>query len=143
MVYCAIGNHHDRIITMMHIEGPWLSTTGRKKGKQKFKNATAAQLDRTLKSSWNDIKKSHGEIAELKKRNRALSAEVWKPDPPQHRGAEMPKILSLDTGAIPCVKPPDKVYTGNAVIGIAVQHKSCLQPIFSQEAAEDSAKMRR
>lgn len=128
---------------MMHIEGPWLSTTGRSKGKKKFKNARAAQMARVLENDWKEIKKAHGVTEEFKKRTKALSADVWKPDPPQYRGSNTPKIPSLDTGAVPCVKPPDKVYTGNAVIGIAVQHKSCLQPIFSQEAAEDSAKMRR
>jgi len=34
-------------------------------------------------------------------------------------------------------------YTGDAVIGISVVHKSCLQPVFSKEQAEDLAKMRR
>lgn len=38
---------------------------------------------------------------------------------------------------------PSKMYTGTQVKGIAVMHKSCLQPIFSQQEAEDSAKMRR
>ena len=38
---------------------------------------------------------------------------------------------------------PTKVYTGTDVIGISVVHKSCLQPVFSQEQAEDFAKMRR
>jgi len=39
-------------------------------------------------------------------------------------------------------KPP-KIYTGSKIIGIAVLHKSCLQPIFSQEEAINVAKMRR
>ena len=34
-------------------------------------------------------------------------------------------------------------YTGDNVMGVAVMHKSCLQPVFSQQEAEDSAKMRR
>lgn len=38
---------------------------------------------------------------------------------------------------------PAQVYTGTDVIGISVVHKSCLQPVFSQEQAEDFAKMRR
>jgi hypothetical protein len=39
--------------------------------------------------------------------------------------------------------PNVKVYTGTEIIGIAVMHKSCLQPVFSKEAAIDAAKMRR
>ena len=34
-------------------------------------------------------------------------------------------------------------YTGNNVLGITVMHKSCLQPVFSQQAAIDAANMRR
>lgn len=34
-------------------------------------------------------------------------------------------------------------YTGTEMIGIGVAHKSGLQPVFSQEQAEDLAKMRR
>ena len=36
-----------------------------------------------------------------------------------------------------------QVYTGDKMVGIAIIHKSCLQPVFSREAAEDTAKMRR
>lgn len=35
------------------------------------------------------------------------------------------------------------IYTGDKMIGVAVMHKSCLQPIFSQEEAVESATMRR
>ena len=35
------------------------------------------------------------------------------------------------------------VYTGTEMIGISIIHKSCLQPIFSKEAAVDAASMRR
>ena len=32
----------------MHLEGPWLSTTGKKRGKQKFRNADEARKAREL-----------------------------------------------------------------------------------------------
>ena len=35
------------------------------------------------------------------------------------------------------------VYTGDQMIGISIIHKSCLQPIFSKQAAIDVATMRR
>jgi hypothetical protein len=38
---------------------------------------------------------------------------------------------------------PPKVYTGSAIIGIGVAHKSCLVPVFSIEHAQDLSKMRR
>lgn len=43
----------------------------------------------------------------------------------------------------PCSSKPSPVYTGREMIGITVLHKSCLQPVFNKEAAEDAAKMRR
>ena len=53
----------------------------------------------------------------------------------------MPSNIKHAAGA--CTKPEPKVYTGTECIGIAVMHKSCLQPVFSKKAAEDAAKMRR
>ena len=35
------------------------------------------------------------------------------------------------------------VYTGTEMVGISIIHKSCLQPVFSREAAVDAASMRR
>jgi len=34
-------------------------------------------------------------------------------------------------------------YTGTEVLGVAVLHKSCLQPIFNKKAAIETAQMRR
>ena len=34
-------------------------------------------------------------------------------------------------------------YTGTEMMGISIIHKSCLQPIFSKQAAVDAASMRR
>lgn len=43
----------------------------------------------------------------------------------------------------PCTTKQTPTYTGTKVKGIAVLHKSCLQPVFSQEEAIDIARMRR
>ncbi len=45
------------------------------------------------------------------------------------------------TGSTACKPVPQ--YTGSDMLGIGVVHKSGLQPVFSQEQAEDLAKMRR
>jgi len=34
-------------------------------------------------------------------------------------------------------------YTGTEMLGISIIHKSCLQPVFNQQAAIDAASMRR
>lgn len=41
------------------------------------------------------------------------------------------------------LKRQENTYTGIKLVGIAVMHKSCLQPVFSKQAAKDSANMRR
>ena len=90
---------------------------------------------------WQALQKRWGVEAEDKRRRRAMSAEVWVSEP--NRRLAEPRIPSLNTGWVPCTKKAAPVYTGDKIIGIAVQHKSCLQPVFSKEAAADSAKMRR
>lgn len=34
-------------------------------------------------------------------------------------------------------------YTGTEMLGVTILHKSCLQPVFNQQAAKDAASMRR
>lgn len=52
-------------------------------------------------------------------------------------------IPSLGTGIGNAPLKPQMEYTGSAVVGISVIHKSCLQPVFSQQEAVDAAGMRR
>ena len=52
-------------------------------------------------------------------------------------------IPSLYTPGGDCNLKEVPVYTGSEMIGISIIHKSCLQPIFSKEAAVDAASMRR
>lgn len=128
----------------MHLEGPWLSTTGKRKGKRKFRNAEEARKARELDESWKELQKRWGVEAEEKKRKRALTSEVWQPSKPQYRGSDEPKIPSKDpTNMAPCTKGETKVYTGTKIKGIGTMHKSNAVPIFSDEEAQDIARMRR
>jgi hypothetical protein len=57
---------------------------------------------------------------------------------------EVPYYPSRDTGLGNATKPiHGKQYTGDKLLGIGTLHKSNAVPIFSQEEAEDQAKMRR
>lgn len=129
----------------MHLEGPWLSTTGKKKGKKKFASAEHARKARDLQESWEDMLKRHGIEQSERKRNRALSSPIWTPTKPAYRGSSDPKIPSLNGGLDMGVatKAPPKVYTGTKIKGIGTMHKSNAVPIFSDEEAMDIAKMRR
>lgn len=126
----------------MHLEGPWLSLGGKRKGKVKFRNAEEAKRARELEQSWNDLLKRQGIEAEEKKRIKALKAPTLTYSLSAPPGRETQKINSLSTpgGSTAAVH---KVYTGDRIIGIATLHKSNAVPVFSQEEAVEISRMRR
>jgi hypothetical protein len=93
------------------------------------------------KESWEELQKRWGIEAEEKKRARGLKAPAYKPSEPYRR--ETVRYPSLNSGVGTATVPPQKVYTGDAMIGIGQLHKSNAVPIFSKEDAIDISKMRR
>ena len=129
----------------MHLVGPALTMTGKRKGKIKFRNAEEARKHRDLESDWHDLQKRWGVDQEIKKRNRAMAAEplVYSLNTPIGR-TNTHHIKSLDTGhSGPVSSKPAPKYTGSEILGITILHKSCLQPVFNPQAAVDAANMRR
>lgn len=120
----------------MHLEGPWLSTTGKKKGKQKFRNAEQAQKARQQAEAWQDLLKKY----EPKKKVEAKT--LSKPAPYRRETPHIPSLNSENSCGV-ATKAPEKVYTGTNIVGIATMHKSNAVPVFSAEDAVDIAKMRR
>ena len=129
----------------MHLEGPWLSTVGKKKGKQKFASAEHARKARALDESWKELQKKWPVEIEDKKRTRAMSAapltDSYSLAIPEGRNTTS-HIKSVNTGGNALLKP-SPVYTGTKVKGIATMHKSNAVPVFSDEQAVDISKMRR
>ena len=127
----------------MHLEGPWLSTTGKQKGKKKWASAEHKRKAEQAEADWKALEKKWGVEAENKKRARALTAETFK-SPPSYR-RETPHIASLNSEHVCGVAtlPPAKVYTGTKVKGIATMHKSNAVPVFSNEEAISISNMRR
>jgi hypothetical protein len=129
----------------MHLEGPWLSTTGKRKGKKKFASAEHARKARELEESWKELLKKQGVEQEERKRARGLSApslsSSYSLKIPEGRNTTA-HIKSVDTGGNAVLKP-SPVYTGTMVKGIATMHKSNAVPVFSNEEAVDISKMRR
>jgi len=127
----------------MHLEGPWLSMNGKKKGRVKFRNAEEARKARELDSSWRELQKKWEVDADEKRRKRALKAEplVYKLTAPAGRSTTH-HIPSRDTGGNATLAPA-KVYTGTKVKGIATMHKSNAVPVFSDEEAVEISRMRR
>jgi hypothetical protein len=132
-----------RFMMTMHLEGPWLSTTGKKKSKRKFASAEHARKARELDAEWKELQKRWGVEAEDKKRKRAMAAEPYVSPKQNHRGVEQPRLPSRDSGGGVATLAAPKVYTGTKVKGIATMHKSNAVPVFSDQEAEDISRMRR
>jgi hypothetical protein len=121
-----------------HLEGPWLTTTGKRRAKPKFASAEAKRQAEEQAAAWEQLKQKHAP-------KRAVFNKSFT-------NSKMPKIViprgtahipSLNTGVGTAARAPDKVYTGNAVVGISTLHKSNGVPVFSKEEAIDISKMRR
>ena len=124
----------------MHLEGPWLSTTGKKKGKKKFASAAHAAKARELDESWAALMTKYTPAsgpAPTSKRQTLTDYKLPIPPDRDHR-----KYKSLNTGGVATLAPA-KVYTGTMVKGIATMHKSNAVPVFSDEEAVDISRMRR
>lgn len=128
----------------MHLEGPWLSTTGKRKGKIKFRTADQARKTRELEADWHALQKKLGVEQDQRKQRAAMDRSVYQPPKLTYRGMDAPHIPSLDTGVKGAVNTRAiPAYTGDKVIGVTIVHKSCLQPVFTQQQAIDAANMRR
>lgn len=120
-----------------------LTTTGKKKGKTKWASAAHKQQAEQLDKEWNDIKRKHGADLEDKKRVRALKVPAYVVPTVMRRGDGEVRINSLNSSWDPCLKAPDKVYTGTKMIGVAQMAKSNAVPVFNNDAVTDIARMRR
>ena len=125
----------------MHLEGPWLSTTGKSKRKHKYRTAEAAQQARKNSENWKQLLDKHNVPEPAKRVPKRLEKSVYVETNVYRR--QTPHIPSLSTGVGTAVKSPDKVYTGNKIIGIGTLHKSNAVPVFSNEDAIAISKMRR
>lgn len=137
----------------MHLVGPWLSTTGKRKGKPKHRTADSANKARRNAEAWQqllekyDVKPDKVVVGKSKQvrttagKSVVSSGSDWRSRVDPSRLTD--HIPSVDTGRGLAIKPADKVYTGDAMIGIGQLHKSNGIPIFKAEDAVDLAKMRR
>ena len=126
------------------------TTTGKKKGKQKFRNADAADKARRNAEAWQQLLEKYdakvvvGQSKQVRtntSKSVATSGSDWRSRIDPRRLTD--HIPSVDTGRGIAVKPADKVYTGDAMIGIGQLHKSNGIPVFRAEDAVDVSKMRR
>lgn len=123
----------------MHLVHPSLSTMGKKRGKQKFRNAEEARKARELESSWKELEKKWGATSTSK--SKKLEPLKYNLSVPEDRSTR--HIKSVGNGVGVATMNPPKIYSGDKIKGIGTMHKSNAVPIFSDEQAVDIAKMRR
>ena len=127
----------------MHLAHPALTMGGKRKGKQKFRNAEEARKARELDASWAELQKKWGVEQESKKRKTAMSAPSldYKLSAPVGRTTTNHIPSRVTEGG--STAPVHKVYTGTKILGIGTMHKSNAVPIFSDEEAVEISRMRR
>lgn len=127
----------------MHLEGPWLSTTGRVRSvRRKFASADAAQKQRELEAEWQQRQQAWAKT--LPRATARVAQPRVSLEPQYPPGREPNRIPSRpDTPGAVASRAEDKVYTGTAMKGIGVLHKSNSVPIFTDDEAVDIAHMRR
>lgn len=124
------------------MEAAWLSTTGKKKGKKQFRTVIHAQAARAQAESWEVLKEKYNIKNKDAKQARGPKATPYTP-PASYRRDTGPRHESKPDTIGVALKAPDKIYTGEAMIGIGQLHKSNAIPVFSKEDAIDISKMRR
>ena len=106
--------------------------------KSKKRKPNAKQ--RALKDSWNKLLEKYDVKPTVKENSKLLVTSTKLSD---YRRTVFDGASSLDTRAGVATKKPVNQYTGDAMIGISVLHKSNGVPVFRQEDVVDISKMRR
>ena len=129
----------------MHMMHPALSTSGKRKGKTKFKNAAEAQRARELDTSWKELQNKWGVEADENKRTRALKAAslsyALAAPPGRTTSSHIPSRSTGEAGAVTYKESPQ--YTGTKMLGISQMAKSNAVPVFNSDHIVDIARMRR
>lgn len=107
----------------------------------KRKKRKANAKTRALKSDWEELLKKYDVKPETNK--MPVFVERTYCPPVVLRRDSFRDVPSVDTGIGDTAKKEAPVYTGDAMIGISVLHKSNGIPVFRQEDAIDISKMRR
>lgn len=126
----------------MHLVGPWLTTTGKRRGGRQFRNAEAAATARKNREAWQQMLDKY-DIAPKDRSSRPAPAVRLPTESGPYRRDTGPRPPSVDSGQGQATAPQPKQYTGTLIKGIATMHKSNAVPILDEEQARDVAHMRR
>ena len=129
----------------MHLLGPAFTTTNTKKKKSKPQSYSKYAKD------WVDYNKHAKRLGYSTKTYEEYVSYRKGNYKPKLRGVKTPKLEvsnhrslypSQSEIGVAFAKKPN-TYTGDKLLGIATMHKSNMVSIFSQEEAEEVARMRR
>lgn len=126
----------------MHLVGPYLTTTGRRPGRQRFRTADQARAARQQHDSWQELLTRH-EIKPSAAPRSNRAATVAPVSRVIRRDESQPRLPSVETPGGSAAAPAPKVYTGTMVKGIATMHKSNAVPVFETEHIKEIGRMRR
>jgi hypothetical protein len=137
---------------MMHLEGPWMTTTKySKKAHKKWASSEAKQKAERESREWQELQQNWNKLAprfslrqypaQQMPRGAFRPLQSGPGYPPGREPANIPS--KPDTPGAVASRPADKVYTGTKMKGIGVLHKSNSVPIFTDDEAVDIAHMRR
>ena len=137
---------------MMHLEGPWMTTTKySKKAHKKWASSAAKQKAEREAQEWQELQRSWDQLAprfstrqypaQQMPRGAFRPLQAGPIYPPGREPAAIPS--RPDTPGAVASRPADKVYTGTKIKGIGTLHKSNAVPVFTDEEAVDIAHMRR
>jgi hypothetical protein len=130
----------------MHLEGPWLTTTGKIRSKRrKFASAEAAARDRELRAQWEQRQAEWDRLSPRFGSGRVAVTKTVRLSPQYPPGREPQQHIPSvpDTPGAVAARAPDKVYTGTKIKGIGTMHKSNAVPVFSDDEAREISSMRR
>jgi len=126
----------------MHLAHPVFTMTGKRKGKQKFRNAEEARKARELAEQWEQNQAKWKAMSKpVTKTVKPVKVVVTPSIPVGRETQKIPSLNSWVTGAVN-VKPTQH-YTGNRIIGISQMAKSNAVPVFNTEHIVEIARMRR
>lgn len=126
----------------MHLAHPALTMGGKRKGKQKFRNADEARKARELAQEWerNQAKWATMSPKVSAPKREALTYSLTVPAG-RTTSRNIPSLSDTHLGAVGT--KPVQQYTGTKMLGIGTLHKSNAVPVFSDDEAKEMARMRR
>lgn len=126
----------------MHLAHPGLTLAGKRKGKQKFRNAEQARKERELADSWAKKQKEWLAMSNPVPKSFVKPKTSLSPQIPSWR--QEPRIPSLNSVVMGNATPKrTQTYTGDKMLGISQMAKSNAVPVFNHDHIIDIARMRR